>query len=94
MPAVLKLEVLLGALTENLTEPSSGWASQRVLGMMVPGQVSGWVLVVGTEVVPGEVPESELLFEATSCNPGATLEYPRLENLPSRSPSRHKYLVA
>ncbi len=83
-----------GALTESLTEPLSGWASQRVLDMMVPGQVSGWVLVVGTEVVPEEVPESEPLFEAKSCNPGAMLECLRQGSLPSRSPSRHKCLVA
>lgn len=93
VPAVLKLEVLIGALTESLTGPSSGWASQRVLDMM-PGHVPEWVLVEGTEVIPEEVPESEPLFEATSCNPGATLEYPRLESPPSRIQSRHKCLVS
>lgn len=61
---------------------------------MVPGKVPGWVLAVGTEVLPEQVPESERPFEATRCNPGAMLECPRLESPPSRSRSRHKCLVA
>lgn len=91
VPALLKMEVVLGVVMENLTGPSSGWASRKVLDM-VPEKVPGWVLVVGTQVVPEEVPGS--LFEATSCNPGATLECPPLGIRPSQSPSRHRCLVA
>ena len=93
------MKVLSGAVIVTHMGLPSGWVLQKVHDMLagkvagkVPGKVPGWVLVVGPEAAPEEVPE--LPFGATSCNRGATLVYPPLGTPPSHNQSRHKCFVA
>jgi len=74
VPAMMNMDVVpavpsMKEKLETLLGHSSGWVPQEVLDM-VPGVVPGWVLMVGTGVVPEEEPGSQ--FGATSCSLGAT----------------------
>ena len=93
---MLKTEVLLEELSmkERLEAPlgqSSPWVPQEVLDM-VPEEVPGWVLMVGTRVMPEGEPG--LLFGATNCSLGATWEYLLQGSPPSQTQSHHKCLAA
>ena len=94
--AMLKTEVLPGELSmterlEALLGQSSLWVPQELLDM-VPEEVPGWVLMVGTRVIPEGVPG--LLFEATSCSLGATWEYLPLGSRPSPTQNHRKCFAA
>lgn len=94
--AMLKMEVLPGKPStkeklEALLGHSSGWVPQEVLDR-VPEEVPGWVLMVGTLVVPVEEPGS--LFGATSCSLGATSGCLPLGSPPSQNQNHRKCLAA
>ena len=94
--AMLKTEVLPEELSmkerlEALLGQSSLWVPEEVLDM-VSEEVPGWVLMVGTRVIPEGEPG--LLFGATSCSLGATWECLPLGSRPSPTQNHRKCLAA